>query len=439
MINFVLLILCLTLRHLSSQMLPLDVSAGSISADIPMDILWQIVLIWTLVWTLLVIPFAQLYYEAEDPLDPNASQIASALKIMVLGGVVFAVLAVVGYLFLSVAQVPVVELRSELLDASVLVPSSGDVSSLGEAVLSFRISIVLFLISMFTLFGTFLLACFGGIGLTALPMDLINEFRFRPTRITLEEYARRKLEMGNRATTLISIGQQIQEETRLRKKRNRSQRTTFNRFKQNVYLLEEDWTRLHSAHQNRGARVLWAYTQLVLGVLAALLSVLWVVHIALHMLPRTPGGTPQSIFNLLGEFLAWFDNATSLPLAVLFYALFAFYLLACVMKGNFKFGLRIFIIFAIHPMRVGGTMVNSFLFNVGLILMTSVAIVQFCTSAFDVYVINSAASELFGLSIQRLRYLEYFWYFYIVGMVGFAFLTLIFLLICPTDRREVSK
>ena len=41
-----------------------------------------------------------------------------------------------------------------------------------------------------------------------------------------------------------------------------------------------------------------------------------------------------------------------------------------------QFGLRVFIIFAIHPMRIGGTMLNSFLFNVGLILVTSVAVVQ---------------------------------------------------------------
>jgi len=30
---------------------------------------------------------------------------------------------------------------------------------------------------MFTLFGTFFLACFGGIGMAALPTDLINEVR----------------------------------------------------------------------------------------------------------------------------------------------------------------------------------------------------------------------------------------------------------------------
>jgi LMBR1 domain-containing protein 1 len=76
------------------------------------------------------------------------------------------------------------------------------------------------------------------------------------------------------------------------------------------------------------------------------------------------------------------SQVTSLPLAALLYAIFAFYLLACILKGNFKFGLRIFIFFPIHPMKIGNTMLNSFLFNVGLIIITAVATVQFCTSAF---------------------------------------------------------
>lgn len=61
---------------------------------------------------------------------------------------------------------------------------------------------------------------------------------------------------------------------------------------------------------------------------------------------------------------------------MLFYALFAFYLLMCIMKGNFKFGLRVFVIFPIHPMKIGATMLNSFLFNVGLIIIAAVATVQ---------------------------------------------------------------
>lgn len=70
---------------------------------------------------------------------------------------------------------------------------------------------------------------------------------------------------------------------------------------------------------------------------------------------------------------------------------------------------------------------------------THAFVFQFCTSAFETYAINSAAGELFGLSIQRLRYIEYFWYFYIVALIMFAVLAAIYLTACPSDRRKVDK
>jgi hypothetical protein len=137
--------------------------------------------------------------------------------------------------------------------------------------------------------------------------------------------------MGERATKLIAIGQQLQVHARARlcvwldarthsprawqeemrlKSGGRKVRQTFNRFKQNVYLLDEDWSRLYSAHVNRGARILWAYIRLVGGCFAVLLSLLWFVHITIFMLPRVPGHVADKavIFDLLGSFFHWFDR-----------------------------------------------------------------------------------------------------------------------------------
>jgi LMBR1 domain-containing protein 1 len=422
-------------------LLPLDIANASVNGIIPMEYLWQVVLITAVVWCLLIIPFTQLYYEGYDPTNPKNSQFGSAIKIMLIGAVVFAVLAVVGYLFLSVVQVPIAKLECPPLDsAGPFLPSGVAGVTSEQSYLQFRVSIVLFLISMLTFVGTFLLACFGGIGLTALPFDLINEFRFRPTQMTLEQYARAKLKCGERASKLVEIGQQLQEEQRVQKKRNRQARQTFNRFKQNVYLLEEDWDNLHSAHTNRHGRIVLAYLQLVGGIFFTILSLTWLLHICMAMLPRTPGlRTLAPTIDFLGEFFRIMDvSSGGLPIAVAFYALFAFYLLWCIMKGNFKFGLRIFIIFPIHPMKLGATMLNSFLFNVGLILLTSLATVQFCTNAFQSYAQFAQANAIFGLSIQRLRYIEYFWYFYTVGIVLIAVLTFLYLLACPTKRRVLD-
>ena len=58
-----------------------------------------------------------------------------------------------------------------------------------------------------------------------------------------------------------------------------------------------------------------------------------------------------------------------------------------------KFGLRFFCL-PIHPMRIGNTMMNSMLFNVLLLLISCVSVVQFCTRAFASYARLTAAAAL---------------------------------------------
>lgn len=52
---------------------------------------------------------------------------------------------------------------------------------------------------------------------------------------------------------------------------------------------------------------------------------------------------------------------------------------------------------------------NSFLFNVNLILLASVSVTQFCAAAFIDYAGNSDISLIFSVQI---RYLVFFVYFY---------------------------
>lgn len=85
---------------------------------------------------------------------------------------------------------------------------------------------------------------FGGIGLAALPFDLINDFRFRPRRISEAAYffavkiiyiytrfQKGKLEIASRAQELHAIGERIKENKRIGK-RSRKDRDHFNRFRQ---------------------------------------------------------------------------------------------------------------------------------------------------------------------------------------------------------------
>lgn len=54
--------------------------------------------------------------------------------------------------------------------------------------ITFRVSIIIFLCTIFSIIGFVLLIVFGGIGLVALPFDLIYEYKHRPKRISLQAY-----------------------------------------------------------------------------------------------------------------------------------------------------------------------------------------------------------------------------------------------------------
>lgn len=103
----------------------------------------------------------------------------------------------------------------------------------------------------------------------------------------------------------------------------------------------------------------------------------------------------------------FFESVSEIPLVgVAFYALFSFYLLACVIKGTIKLGMRIFF-FTLHPMRVGETFMNSMLFNVGIILICSLAVVQFLTLAFMDYASYTAISCTSRLRLLFSVFLSY--------------------------------
>jgi Zn-dependent protease with chaperone function len=53
---------------------------------------------------------------------------------------------------------------------------------------SFPVSFILFMITVIALFGYLLFVLFAGIGLVALPQQLIQNYRWRPMPISADEY-----------------------------------------------------------------------------------------------------------------------------------------------------------------------------------------------------------------------------------------------------------
>eukprot|EP00027_Filamoeba_sp_ATCC50430_P001449 CAMPEP_0168548398 /NCGR_PEP_ID=MMETSP0413-20121227/4536_1 /TAXON_ID=136452 /ORGANISM="Filamoeba nolandi, Strain NC-AS-23-1" /LENGTH=461 /DNA_ID=CAMNT_0008578691 /DNA_START=83 /DNA_END=1468 /DNA_ORIENTATION=+ len=436
----VLVVAGLTLNSVSILMLPLDVSNARTNGGFPMTELWYTVYIIMALLIVVLIPFAIFYYEAEDPTENNnAKQIASAIKYeaVVLGVCVFFTLIL--WLGIGTAQVPYQKLESALIDADIP-PAEATCPECKEsnAQVDYQISFILYIISMVTFVGMFLFVLFGGIGMVALPMDLINNFINRPKFMTLQEYTERKVVIGERAKDLNEQGKRLQD--RFKKSGGRPQsrrdRAAYNQFRATVFLLEEDYVKLEKAF-NKGIgpkviQIAWSYAQLVLGVLGIFMSLLWIIHIFVFMVVVPP---PSQFLNKMFIDL---ENTFGL-FGTVAYGCFAYYLLLAVIKGNFKFGLRVPFFFTIHPMKVGETLMNSFLFNILLILICSLTVTQFSSIAFSTYNRLTGINEIFNIGVRNLVFFKWFYYYYQWAFVSVAILAAIYFGKFRSDRRKSKK
>jgi LMBR1 domain-containing protein 1 len=80
-------------------------------------------------------------------------------------------------------------------------------------------------------------------------------------------------------------------------------------------------------------------------------------------------------------------------------------------------------------MKIGGTLMSSLLFNVNLIMLSSIAVIQFCAQAFDGYAIDTEVSNIFGGEIQNLKGLGvlyedkvFIYCFFAIACVSFLYL-----------------
>ena len=69
-------------------------------------------------------------------------------------------------------------------------------------------------------------------------------------------------------------------------------------------------------------------------------------------------------------------------------------------KGCTKVGLNL-LVFTVHPMKPGATLMSSFLFNVALILLATNAAIQFCQQSFALYANETAIFQIWGGQVSQ--------------------------------------
>ena len=85
---------------------------------------------------------------------------------------------------------------------------------------------------------------------------------------------------------------------------------------------------------------------------------------------------------------------------------------------------------------------NSFLFNLGLVLLCVPATINFIVINYQLYMKLTSSSLLFVTILRKMRFFEYFWdkkIFYYAFLI-WSILTLIYLLLKPkSDRLDIHK
>lgn len=92
----------------------------------------------------------------------------------------------------------------------------------------------------------------------------------------------------------------------------------------------------------------------------------------------------------------------------------------------------------LHPMKLHGTYMNSFMFNLGLVLSCAIPAVQFCDEAFKDYGRLTAIRTMMGVQIHYLQGMSVMWEYniFVYAIIGFAFLTTGVLIARPRDNAS---
>mmetsp|Transcript_15255 Transcript_15255/g.42237 ORF Transcript_15255/g.42237 Transcript_15255/m.42237 type:complete len:554 (-) Transcript_15255:106-1767(-) len=450
-----------------------------------MEALWEAIFWLIPIWIFVLIPFSTFYYEADDGTlmmgtayganHVKKSRMAEACCYQLFVFIIVGLIFVVTYLTLSDTKIPVEDYTQSSVRVNALIaggtyynyPDLGvnatfsldalenmgsndqnyysQVTDNGSQDIVLQVGVGTFYAGLMAWLGWWLFALFGGVGLAALPLDLILAFVHRPKHMDPVEFSEAQLSLRERVNELVDIGELIKIERDQKanagivtsgwsldsdkRKAARDERQAILGFKQAVFLLEkdvEDFQAMSINYENYNPLI--PFISLILGICSCIISLFWFIHICIYVYPDPP------LAPFLNNYFEWFDQWFPL-FGVLSVAIFVTYLLFCAVKGCFKFGVR-FMFFQIHPMKIGKTYMSSFMFNIALVLLCALPVVQFSQEAFSDYAAFSEIRQIFGVQIQYLQFFNFFWtkQIFIYIFMAITVLTSIYLACRPRDQ-----
>ena len=206
------IIVVFTLLQCQGQQLLLTVDASNSRAQgggFNMPLLWQIFYLSIFANLGLLLPFSIFLYETDFE-QPLWKRVAITLCEIVITVGAVCVLTFVTYIFLNRAEIPITLVKASIFtesldDTTILVGGT----SANVVQFDFQVGIPYYIMGIMCFFGYFILVLCGGCGLSALPLDLIMQFRLRPKHIRTSEAKAKKEEFKVIVADLIAQGERL--------------------------------------------------------------------------------------------------------------------------------------------------------------------------------------------------------------------------------------
>ena len=421
----VIVLLGLTLAWCQVLMVPLDVSNNrTFGGGINMKLFWFIIFIITLVYIFIIFPISSSLYETQD--DWTACEkIKHSLCFFIIMIIFF--IAITGILYATIGKtsIPIKKIEYDHnCDLSKIVFDSDKTISIpdikcgikrDDESLELNVNIIIYAMAVLTFISWIIFALFGGIGLASVPLDFFVSFKSRPRIITNDSIRDRKKILFDEIVELRKMGDQLKEledkgaaKKFFWSKEKREYNRLKNEFSSRFSLAKKEFDILNKNNYiGENCAAVFYYLLIPLGILSTILSLLWLIQFICSYFYIHKDGRPGYPF--LSLMLIYFQDHDISFLSFFFFSLLTLYLLFCVLKGNFQFGVRIFCCWAVHPMEKGKTYMNSFLFNISLVLLGSMAVTQFVSDCLCDYVAFTDIDALFNTLIKNLIFFKYFY------------------------------
>ncbi|KAM3140194.1 hypothetical protein pb186bvf_007747 [Paramecium bursaria] len=443
----IVVVLGLTLSWCQTLMLTLDVSNIQNNAGFNMEIAWMIIYVSLFVTITVLIPISIFFYESDED-KALCNRIAITMFEQLIVCIFVGVTIFLTYYYLSNAKIPVSVIT---VDSALFVDSSLDIVST-ELIqtsniqrISMQVTVITFIAGLLCFVGYFTLILYGGVGLAALPLDMIFAFKRRPVVISSVQAQQKKNQLGQRVKQFIEYAQILKDEEKELKfnsswfsKRSKSAKleSKYAKLCEAVDELEEENEIFKMELDMSTSNPIIYVLKLVLGFLLLIVTICWWMHILLYIIIIQNGKPANPFLNTLFIQLESHDLGF---LSVFFYGLFTLYLLWCVTKGNMVFKLPW--IFSFHPMKINETWMNSFLFNIALILLSSVALTHFSTIVFSQYTRFTTIGLMFGIQIKHLVMMS--WAFenrvFEIALFSWSLLCALYFLIMSCRKSDEMK